>query len=284
MTSTIENLSFPLTVVILARNEQQNIGRCVGAVRWCSEVVVIDDGSTDQTVQIAEAAGARVLQHKFESFAAQRNWAMERASLRNEWVLHLDADEVMTPELQKALMANLSEVPPEVAAFRMCRKTMLSETWLKYSDGFPVWIMRLVKRGQAQFVSSGHGEVAVPTVDGVMGTIREPFLHFAFSKGWADWIERHNRYSSREAMLEEERDHTIAWDGLISFDKAQRRAALRGLSRQLPFRSLFRFLYQYLFKLGFLDGRAGYTFCRMMAIYEYWIVLKRCERRREITS
>lgn len=266
---------FPLSVVILAKNEEQNIVRCVEGVQWCDEVVVVDDGSTDRTVELAMLAGARVVHHSFESFAAQRNWAMEHANLKHDWVLHLDADELVTDELQHALRLTLSSTVPEIVAFRMCRKTMLDETWLRYSDGFPVWIMRLVRTGRVAFESCGHGEVAVPKVTGKMATVRVPFLHFAFSKGWSDWINRHNRYSSWEAELEASQQRPLSIRALISLQKEERRSALRNLSRRLPFRPFLRFLYQYVVKFGFLDGRAGFTFCRMMASYEMWIVLKR---------
>lgn len=271
----------PLSVVILAKNEQQNIERCVQALSWADEIVVVDDGSTDRTVELAVAAGARVVSNPFESFARQRNWAMSQAALKNDWVLHLDADEVATPELQAALGRAIEAAAPDTVAFRMCRKTMLLDKWLKYSDGFPVWIMRLVRNGRVQFLDQGHGEVAVPDVDGVMGTIREPFLHYAFSKGLADWIERHNRYSTREAQLELDQYSGLKWKNFFSSDRAVRRSALRSLSRRLPFRPLFRFLYQYILKRGFLDGRAGWTFSRMMAMYEGWIVMKRNELRRK---
>lgn len=277
----METSLLPLSVVILAKNESVNIKRCVRAVAFCDDVVVVDDGSSDNTAALAEASGARVVQHRFESFARQRNWAMQEAGLRNEWVLHLDADEVVTPPLESALKEVLTSVGHDVAAFRMCRKTMLLDKWLKYSDGFPVWIMRLVRNGRAEFQDQGHGEVAVPDVDGDMETIREPFLHYAFSKGLTDWIERHNRYSTREARLELEQFSGLKLRNFLSRDRAVRRSALRSLSRRLPMRPFFRFLYQYVLKRGFLDGRAGWTFSRMMAMYEGWIVMKREEMRRD---
>jgi glycosyltransferase involved in cell wall biosynthesis len=270
-------MKFPLSVVILARNEAANIEQCVQAVQWCSDVVVIDDGSTDATVSVAERCGARVVQHAFRSFADQRNWAMTHADLQNEWVLHLDADEVVTPELRTELESQLPIVERDVVGFRMCRKLMFFGHWLKYSDGFPVWIMRLVRKGRAAFEDSGHGEVAVPKVHGQMETIRQPFLHYAFSKGLDDWIARHNRYSRREAILESESLSKFSLLELFSPDRAARRLALRKLSRKLPFRGFLRFVYQYILKRGFLDGAAGLHFCRLMATYESWIVLKRKE-------
>lgn len=270
----------PLSVVILAKNEERNIARCVQAVAEFADVVVVDDGSTDRTVELARQHGARVVEHRFESFAAQRNWAMQFAGLRYQWVLHLDADEVVTPDLVGELRRIVSEPMAHTVAYRMCRQTMLLDKWLKYSDGFPVWIMRLVCNGYAEFQDCGHGEVAVPEVDGRMGTIRQPFLHYAFSKGLTDWIDRHNRYSTREAELELQQFSGLKWKNFFSRDKAIRRRTLRSFSRRLPFRPLFRFLYQYILKRGFLDGRAGFTFSRMMAMYEGWIVMKRNEMRR----
>lgn len=276
-TAQLELKRFPLSVVILARDEVINIAQCVTAVQWCDDIVVVDDASTDRTAELARSCGARVVQHSFVNFAEQRNWAMEHADLKNEWVLHLDADEVVTDSLSEELQLKLATVSGDVAAFRMCRKTMFQGRWLKYSDGFPVWIMRLVRKGRAQFEKYGHGEVAVPAVSGSLGTIREPFLHFAFSRGIEDWISRHNRYSTREAMLEFESFPRINWSELFSNDKARRRSALRTLSRRLPFRPQTRFCYQYFLKLGLLDGKDGLVFCRLMAMYEEWIVLKRRE-------
>lgn len=279
-------MPFRLSIVILARNEAINIKRCVRAVQWCDDVVVVDDGSTDATQEIATSCGARVVQHAFVSFADQRNWAMAHADLKHEWVLHLDADEVVTDALREELRLQIASISDDVAAFRMCRKLMFQGVWLKYSDGFPVWIMRLVRRGKAKFEDYGHGEVSIPEVDGTLATINTPFVHFAFSKGMEDWINRHNRYSTREALLERNEFQAISWSMLLSRDTAIRRRTARAISRRLPCRSFLRFCFQYILKRGFLDGGAGWTFCRLMAMYEGWIVLKRreLERNAEISD
>lgn len=269
--------SFPLTVVVLVRNEAANIERCLQSVAWCGERIVVDDGSTDQTVRLAETCGARVVQHRFASFAQQRNWALDEAAPAHDWVLMLDADEVMTDALRSEIERKLPSAESDVAGFRMCRKTMFLGRWLKWSDGFPVWIMRLVRRGAARFQDSGHGEVPVPPVAGQLETLNEPFLHYPFSRGIGDWVERHNRYALQEARLECESGAIWRFADLFAADRAVRRHARRALSRQLPGRPLLRFLYQYLGQLGFLDGRAGLEFCLLMAAYEGLIVLKRQE-------
>lgn len=274
-----ESTQLPLTVVVLAKNEAENLPRCLRALSRFDEVVVVDDRSTDDSKQIAEQHGARVLDHPFESFAKQRNWALSEGDLKHEWVLMLDADEVATEEFSEAIREAIGSAGPEVAAFAVCRKTMLFDNWLRYSDGFPVWIMRVVHRGRAWFEDQGHGEVPVPVVDGHVEKIREPFLHFAFSKGLSNWIDRHNRYSTNEAKLEFQEVKPFRWREFVASESSVRRSALRCLSRRLPFRMQLRFYYQYLWKWGFLDGRAGLTFCRLMAWYEGMIVAKREELR-----
>jgi glycosyltransferase involved in cell wall biosynthesis len=268
---------FPISVVVIAKNEAINIRRCLEALAWCDEVVVIDDHSADDTARLASECGARVLTHGFESFARQRNWALEHAALRHEWALLLDADEVVTPKLQEEIERLLPNADTNLVGFRMCRKTMFMGKWLKYSDGFPVWIVRLVRAGRFRFEDSGHGEVPVPQVDGRLGTLASPFLHYPFSKGLSEWIERHNRYATREAEKEFRSACSFSWRDLWTGDRARRRMALRALSRRLPCRSTLRFLYQYLWKRGFLDGRPGLTFSWLMAVYEGLIILQRRE-------
>ncbi len=267
----------PVTAVVLTKNEAHNIVRCLESLAWCSERVVVDDGSTDSTVTLATSLGARILNRRFDSFAGQRNWALDHGDLQNLWVLMLDADEVVTAECRDEIIRSTAAADEETVAFRMCRRTMFLEKWLKYSDGFPVWIMRLVRRDAARFIDQGHGEVPVPDVPGKVATIREPFVHYPFSRGVSHWVERHNKYSDREAALERSKDADFAWTALFSFDKARRRRAQRQLSRRVPGRPALRFLYHYIFKLGCLDGRAGLAFSMLMASYETLIVVKRWE-------
>jgi glycosyltransferase involved in cell wall biosynthesis len=265
------------SVVVITKNEAQNIRRCLASVQRVSDVVVVDDFSEDETPQIARSLGARVISHRFENFAAQRNWALENADLKCPWALMLDADETLTKKADDEIAEAVAAASDEVAGFLLCRKTIFLNRWLKYSDGFPVWIMRLVRRGRAKFVDSGHGEVAVPPVDGILGRIKEPFIHYPFSRGLTHWLARHNDYSSREAGLEASAQLPWTWREIFVGAAPERRKALRNLARRVPLRPLLRFLYQYVWKWGFLDGRAGLDFSLLMAAYEWIIVLKRCE-------
>lgn len=272
-------MPIPLSVVVLAKNEAVNMDRCLTSLKWCDDVLVVDDSSSDATASIAASLGARVMNHAFTSFAAQRNWALASGELRHPWVLMLDADEVVTDELVAALRQELAAPPEQVAGFMLCRKTMFLGQWIRHSDGFPVWITRIVHRDRATFVDRGHGEKAVAGEGREFWKIRTPFLHYPFSKGLSDWVERHNRYSTLEAALEAdpERAPRFSWSGLVSRDGFRRRQSLLALSRKMPGRPLLRFCYQYFWKLGLLDGRAGFAFCFLMSYFEGLIVIKRRE-------
>jgi hypothetical protein len=156
---------------------------------------------------------------------------------------------------------------------------MFHGRWLRYSSMYPTYQVRLGRAGRLRFVQAGHGQRENLTPESI-GTLRHSYLHYGFSKGVADWIERHNRYSTaeaRSALQREGKTHGIR--PIFSRNRTHRRRALKQLSYRLPFRPLLRFAYMYLLRLGFLDGRAGWTYCRLMAMYEYWTVLKMRELR-----
>lgn len=259
----------PISVVILSHNEAVNLARCIAAVKACGEVVVLDDGSTDDSQSIARSCGARVVEHPYTSFADQRNWAMQHAELQYDWVLHLDADEVMTPEVMREIADLLSRLAVEKVGF-LPRKMMLGERWLRFSADYPVYVARLVHRQGPRFVMRGHGEVIDAPQDAAT-YLHEPMLHFAWSKGWEDWQRRHERYAEAEARRLLEEGAAFAWRDLVQGDDVRRRRALRMLSFKLPFRDLQRFVYSYVLRGGFLDGVPGWQFSWAMARYERMI-------------
>jgi glycosyltransferase involved in cell wall biosynthesis len=269
-----------ISVLILTRNEESNLARCLDSVKWSDDVLVLDSFSTDRTVETARAGGVRVLQNHFVNFAEQRNFGLNHGNLKHDWVLHLDADEVVLPELQRELIETATHGDND--AYRIASKMMFQGRWLKYSGLYPWYQVRFGKRDKLRFVQVGHGQREKPGLERV-GTLHEPLLHFSFSKGIQDWIERHNRYSTAEAthFLENAGAQTSDWRGILAFgDASRRRRALKNFFNFLPCRPTLRFLYMYFFRLGFLDGRAGFTYCRLLAIYEYFTILKIRELRR----
>ncbi|HMD55814.1 MAG TPA: glycosyltransferase family 2 protein [Phycisphaerae bacterium] len=268
-----------ISVLIITYNEEVNIARCLDALTWSDDILVLDSFSTDRTVEIAAAKGARVLKNPFTNFAQQRNYGLTHGNFKYNWVLHLDADEVVTPELQRELQQTAGNGNQD--AYRLASKMIFQGRWLKYSGLYPSYQVRFGKRDRLTFVQTGHGQrESLPPE--ALGTLREPLMHFSFSKGIADWIQRHNRYSTAEAarFWENNGAHRIDWPGLFA-STPRRRRALKDLSSHMPCRPFLRFVYMYFLRLGFFDGRAGFTYCRLLAIYEYFIVLKIRELQRK---
>lgn len=274
----------PISVLILTLNERQNITRCIEALDWSDDIVVLDSFSTDGTQQLASELGARVHERQFDDFAGQRNYALDNIEFKHQWLLHLDADEVVTKELRDELSAVLKK--PQYRVFKIPSKLMFQGKWLRHSGLYPSYQVRFAHIDALRFEQVGHGQREGLETEAV-GTLDNPYLHYNFSKGMADWIERHNRYSTDEARqgLTAATEQHTGWIELLRMDdKTARRRALKVKVSGLPFRPLLRFIYMYIFRKGFLDGRAGYSYCRLSAMYEYWTVLKMREFRKKAKS
>lgn len=267
----------PVSVLILARNEEGNLPRCLAALTWCTDIVVVDDESTDRTVEVAQAAGARVLQRKFDSFAGQRNWALETTKWKHDWILHLDADEVVTPELAAEVGGAVSG--SRFDAYRIPSRLIFMGCALMHAATYPTYQVRLGRNPGLRFKQVGHGQRE--DMDRArIGTMKEPYLHYSFSKGLEEWFGRHNHYSTAEAQEEVYERESLRPLLLLSKDPVERRRALKRAARHLPFRPTLRFLWLYALKRGFLDGRAGFEYCRLMACYEGMIQAKAADLRR----
>jgi len=263
-----------ISILVLTLNEEANLPACLAAVSWCDDIVVLDSYSRDDTVAIARRLGARVYQRSFDSFAGQRNHALDAIELKNEWILHLDADEIITPELHAEMLRAISD--ERYDAYRIPSKMMFFGQWLRYSGLYPSYQVRLARRAGFRFKQVGHGQREDIAPERV-GTLTQPYLHYSFSKGLTEWFDKHNRYATdeaRETVKRLETSASIDWAGLWSRDQIRRRRALKAAAYRLPFRPALRFFYMYVLRGGFLDGRAGLTYCRLLAIYEYLIVLK----------
>ncbi|MBZ8134433.1 glycosyltransferase family 2 protein [Afifella sp. IM 167] len=267
------------SVLILTLNEEANLPACLEAVSWSDDIVVLDSFSTDRTVEIARKAGARVFQREHDSELGQRNYGLSSIPFRNEWVYMPDADEVTTPELREEILSVVRDPGRPEAAFRVRFKVMFMGRWIKHSSLYPTWVVRLVRPRHVRFERAFH---TACFGEGPEGQLSSHFLHYSFNKGMNAWYEKHNRYSWHEAQeaLEFRLTHRPDFAGLFSQDPRRRRQALKRLTYWMPFRPALRFFYMYLFRLGFLDGAAGLTYCRLIAVYEHMIVVKMAELRR----
>ncbi|MHC5005173.1 MAG: glycosyltransferase family 2 protein, partial [Planctomycetota bacterium] len=267
----VTGVSAPVSVVILTLNEEVNIAGCLESCTWCDDVHVLDSGSTDRTTEIARALGATVHENPFESFGAQRNWAIDNIPMQHDWIFHLDADEHFTPELVDAVR-DLLDSDPDESGFYLPNKLMFMGRWLKRSGDYPTYQMRLFHRRRMRFCDYGHGQREL--TGGEVGTLDVPYLHYAFSKGLTDWFAKHNRYSALEALQVLEQPADWSWRDLVCSDPVKRRRAWKEFSHNIPFRPQLRRFYMLFVLGGILEGRAGRTYARMIAIYEQMITLK----------
>jgi len=262
-----------ISVLILTKNEEKDLPGCLASVAWSDDVHVYDSVSTDATVDIARAAGARVIQRPFDNWAAHQNWGLRNIRFAHPWVFYIDADERITPELRNALFAAVA-TPGEHVAFRVQRRDFLFGTWLRHVQASPFYL-RLFRPESMRYERLVN---PISIADGPVGQVAGYLDHFPFSKGISHWLDRHNSYSSFEAqqiLINRRSNESFSLaKALFEPDFHRKRFHQKELFYRLPARPLIKFALLYLAKRGFLDGRAGFTYACLQAIYEYFIVLK----------
>ena len=273
----------PVSIVLPVKNEAANLPRCLASVAWAEEVWVVDSQSTDATAEIATAAGARVRVVQFVfggTWPKKKNWALETLAFAHEWVLLLDADEVLPPGAEEEIRAIVTK-PGGPDGYWINRRFNFLGTWLRHAY-YPNWNLRLFRHRLGRFeqltgAATESGDVEVHehvVVRGETARLRSEMDHYAFPTV-AAFIEKHNRYSNWEAHVAVEGAH--AKTSAPQHFSARVRRWLRRISLRLPCRPLLRFLYVYVWQCGFLDGRAGYYFARLHGTYELLCVAKTYE-------
>lgn len=261
-----------ISVLILTLNEEKNLPICLPSLAWCDDVVVLDSFSKDKTELLALEGGARFFQRRFDNYAAQRNYGLKDISYKHDWLLMVDGDEVVPPELVAEMKKVVESGSKDTTIYRMRRKDFFLGKWIKRSSGYPTWFGRLMKIGHVKVERSINEEYVT---DGEIGYLQENLYHYPFNKGFSAWLEKHNRYSSMEAeLLVQNNSKRPGLKELRSKDPALRRRAVKSIVYRLPGRPLLMFLALYFVRGGILDGRAGLTFCTLRAFYEYMINLK----------
>lgn len=266
-----------ISILILTKNERDNIAGCIESVRWSDDIHVLDSLSTDGTQQIARDLGAQVTERPFDNWASHQNWALRSLPFRHRWVFYLDADERVTDDLRDALLATAAN-PHGNVAFKVQRRDFLQGQWLKHVQTSPFY-MRLFLPEHIRYERLVN---PVSIVDGPTGQLTGYLDHFPFSKGVSHWVARHNDYSTLEAkQIVANRASNTPFSVLRAFterDFHQRRFHQKELFYRMPARPLVKFLVLYVGKRGFLDGRAGLTYALLQTIYEYFIVVKTREQ------
>ena len=261
-----------ISILILTLNEESNLPACLETVQWSDDIVVLDSYSSDRTCYIAKDAGARVVQRRFDDWSTHYNWAIEHIQFKHPWVFYLDADERMTEDVRNEVRSIANNHRRSEVAYYCGRKNYFMGRWIKHAMP-PARIMRFFKPSHVRF----HRLVnPVPAISGPYGILSHYIEHYTFNKGLSEWFQKHNAYSSFEAI----EGRRLQYDGdygfldLCSPDALVRRRALKRHAVLLPFRAIAKFIYLYLFTFGFLDGRPGFRYCVLQSLYEYMIVLK----------
>ncbi|NUN93415.1 MAG: glycosyltransferase family 2 protein [Verrucomicrobiae bacterium] len=266
-----------ISAAIFTLNEEIHLPRCLASLRACDDVVVVDSLSADRTVEIARAAGARVFSHAFTGFGDQRTWAFGAIAFRHPWVLVLDADEWVTPELWEEIRRRTAAASPEVAAFRLKRRFFWEGRPLRRANLYPSWVVRLVRPERVRYLNRGHAETQ--EVAGRTESLEEDLFDENL-KGLAEWRSRQARYAEEEARFEASDRSPLRARDLLSRDPLARRAVLKRLARRFPARGVAWFLYAAVWRGGFLDGRIGLRFCLEKARFQQQIQRRAAELRR----
>lgn len=267
-------MELDMTVIILTKNEEANIERCINSVKgWVERIVVVDSGSTDKTVELAENMGVEVFHHEpFIDYAKQFNWAIDNINIKTTWVFRFDADECVTPELKQEIITECERhKDDEVSGMMMRFKIFFLGKFLKHGGAYPFLKITIFKYGKGRFEDRSMGEHIVLT-EGTCIDLKKDCEHYDF-KSLNAFIDKHNWYATREV-----KDHldvrggreNAKLDGQPERDKKLR----DGLYYRLPkfWRAKFYYWYVYYIRMAFLDGTQGKIYSFIQAYFYRYIV------------
>lgn len=283
VTGQFSEFKVPLSVLIPVKNDAANLHECLASVAFADEVVVVDSASSDGTSDVAMGYGARLVQFQWDgNFPRKKNWALANVEWKHEWVLIIDADERITPELEREIREGIER--QDVDGFYLNRRFWFLDGWINHCGYFPSWNLRLFRHRRGRYekmeagggVDSGDNEVHEHVLlDGRAEYLAAPMEHYAFPDV-ATFIEKHTRYANWEAAVREQfaMNSSERMTGRFFGGELERRRWLKRASLRMPFRPTLRFIYNYVIKQGFRDGYRGWVLCRLLAWYELIIAAK----------
>ena len=271
----------PVSIIVPAKNEEKNLRDCLVSLARADEVFVVDSHSTDRTGELARELGAQVVQFDYTGgWPKKKNWALRTLPLRNEWVFIVDADERVTDELWNEIAAAIGR--PEIDGYYVRWKFVFLGRWMRHSWSHG-WMLRQLRRGRGEYEDLGmrgqggwdnevHENIVV---QGRTACLENVLLHES-NQDLSYWIRKQNEFSTwnAERRLEQMKGGMPPLSYALSRDPLRRRKWLKSLYLRLPGKPLVMFLYLYLVKRGFLDGRAGFYFCALRAAHELNISAK----------
>jgi glycosyltransferase involved in cell wall biosynthesis len=248
-----------LSVAMIAMNEEANLPRSLESVRWADEIIVVDSGSKDRTLEIAQSFGAKTSYHAFGGHGEQKNVALDLCT--SDWILLLDADEVLTPGLQneiRHILACEDGKEPKYGAYWIPRLNLILGRWMRHGGFYPDHKLRLFARGSAR-LSEGVGPHSTPQFSGPRGKLKHDMLHYAYPN-LNIYLEHMGRYSSEIAQL--------------LYQKGRVSKSLPAFVWNVVLNPAATFVYNYFFRLGFLDGREGLLLHLNHSVYIHWKFIK----------
>lgn len=260
-----------ISVLILTFNEELNISGALKSVSFSDDIHVLDSLSHDGTKKICDNENINFHIREFDNYATQRNYGLS-LDFKYDWILMIDADERVSSRLIQEIKNVVSLPENPCTLYRLRRKDHFMGKWIKHSSAYPTWFGRLMKKGRVEVRREINEEYYT---DGEVGFLQEHIIHYPFNKGFGYWFERHNKYSSMEAKrLIMDSVSLVDLKNFFNKDPMVRRKIFKSLAYKIPFRPILAFIFLYFFKLGILDGAAGFHYSLMRSIYEYQIDLK----------
>jgi glycosyltransferase involved in cell wall biosynthesis len=272
----------PISVVILSFNSAATLPQTLAAAKLVSDDVhVVDSFSSDETVELARAAGAEVVQHAFERYDKQRNWAIENLPLKHGWELHLDADERLTPELAAEINRVMAAPPPEIDGYMIPRLIHFLGAPIRHGGMYPNWHLRLFRRGVGRCEQRRYDQHFLLPQGGSTARLTKPMID-DMRMTLDEWTRRHLRWAEAQAAMAVEGGGEGEIAGRWTGSPIERKRALRRFYGRAPLllRPFLLFAYRYLLRLGFLDGVPGLIFFALQTFWFHFFVDARIYERR----
>ncbi len=268
-----------VSVIILTHNEEKHIVRCLQSLLpFTDKIFIVDSFSTDRTVEIARSMGAVVVQNPWVNYATQFNYGITNTPFTTTWLMRMDADEYVLPELADEINRRMHTVPDPVSGISVKRRVFFMDRWMKHGGFYPIWLLRLWRRGQGMCEQVWHDEHIKLTQGDTMQFAHDLVDHNLNNLTW--WTQKHNHYTILEMInllnyryqFDPEKAETVQPKLFGTQDQRVRYIKLKYASLPLFTRPILYFLYRYFVRLGFLDGKPGFVWCFFQALWYRMLV------------
>lgn len=268
----------PVSLIILTYNEEVNIEYALRSVAgWTSEIIIVDSFSTDGTIEICQRYTDKIYQHPFENQAKQFNWALDNVPIEHEWILRLDSDEMVPPELGHEICERLPALPPDVTGIYLRRQVYFMGRWMRHGAFYPMWFLRIFRRGKGRYEEITEEHIVL--TEGRTVRMRNDFIDYN-RKGLTFWVDKHNHWSLGEmldvmaAAGEARMPEGTVRPRLTGTQEQRRRWLKTKIYARMPLflRAFLHYIYRYFVRLGFLDGKEGLIFHFMQGFWYRFLV------------